>query len=105
MLRELCGMTMHIATLCTGADHSTLHFERWNSDSGAVFQTGFGLTLDAQTQQLRYDGSRTQGQGQVLVEAPDQRAVIATRAVAQQHGATALANRRRAGRRGNGRCP
>lgn len=87
MLRELCGMTMHIATLCTGADHSTLHFERWNSDSGAVFQTGFGLTLDAQTQQLRYDGSRTQGQGQVLVEAPDQRAVIATRAaVAQQHG-------------------
>ena len=87
MLRELCGMTMHIATLSTGADHSTLLFERWDSASGAVFQTGLGLTLDAQTQQLRYDGSRTQGQGQVLVEAPDQRAVIATRAaVAQQHG-------------------
>lgn len=87
MLRGLCNMTLHIATLSTIAEHTALHFERWNSDSGAVFQTGFGLTLDPQTQQLCYDGSRTEGQGQTLIEASDQRAVIATRAaVAQQHG-------------------
>ena len=87
MLYGLCGMTMHIATLSASADHSTLQFERWNGNSGAVFQTGFGLKIDPSTQQLRYAGSRTQGQGQVLIEAPDQRAVIATRAaVAQQHG-------------------
>lgn len=87
MLHGLCGMTMHIATLSAGDNHSTLHFERWNGDRGAVFQTGFGLSLDPQTQQLRHDGSCTYGQGQTLVEASDQRAVIATRAaVAQQTG-------------------
>ena len=87
MLHGLCNMTMHIATLSAGTEHSTLHFERWNGDSGAVFQTGFGLTLDAHTQRLHQDGSRTEGRGQALIEAPDQRAVIATRAaVSQQPG-------------------
>ena len=85
MLRSLCSMTLHIATLSAGAEHSSLHFERWNSASGAVFQTGFGLALDAPTQQLRYAGSRTQGD--TVLEAPDQRDVIATRAaIAQQLG-------------------
>lgn len=87
MLHGLCNMTMHIATLSAGAEHSTLHFARWNGDSGAVFQIGFGLTLNPHTQRLHHDGSRTEGQGQTLIEAPDQRAVIATRAaVAQQPG-------------------
>lgn len=85
MLRNLCNMTLHIATLSASAELFTLYFERWNSASGAVFQAGFGLILDQQTQQLRYAGSRTQGN--TVVEAPDQRAVIATRAaVAQQPG-------------------
>lgn len=85
MLRSLCSMTLHIATLSSGAEHSRLHFERWNSASGAVFQTGFGLALDAQTRQLRYAGSRIEGE--TVLEAPDQRDVIATRAaVAQQPG-------------------
>ena len=85
MLRNLCNMTLHIATLNASTELITLYFERWNSAGGAVFQTGFGLALDAQTQQLRYAGSRTQGD--TVVEAPDQRAVIATRAaVAQQPG-------------------
>lgn len=87
MLHGLCNMTTHIATLSAGTERSTLHFERWNGDSGAVFQIGFGLTLDPHTQRLHHDGSRTEGQGQALIEAPDQRAVIATRAaVSQQPG-------------------
>ena len=87
MLHGLCNMTLHIATLSTGAESSTLRLERWNSNRGAVFQTGLGLTLDPQTQQLHHNGSCTQGQNQILVEAPDQRVVIATRAaLAQQVG-------------------
>ena len=87
MLHGLCNMTVHIATLSASGEHSTLHFARWSGDSGAVFQIGFGLTLDPHTQRLHHDGSRTEGQGQALIEAPDQRAVIATRAaVAQQPG-------------------
>ena len=87
MLHGLCNMTLHIATLSTGTESTTLRLERWNSHSGAIFQAGFGLTLDPQTQQLRHDGSCTQGQSQDLIEAPDQRVVIATRsALAQQAG-------------------
>ena len=87
MLHGLCSMTLHIATLSTSAESSTLRLERWNSRSGAVFQTGLGLTLDPQTQQLHHNGSCTQGQNQTLMEAPDQRVVIATRAaLAQQAG-------------------
>ena len=87
MLHGLCNMTMHIATLSASTEHSALHFERWNGDKGAVFQIGLGLTLDSHTQRLHHDGSRTEGQGQALIEAPDQRAVIATRAaVAEQPG-------------------
>lgn len=90
LLRGLCSMTLPLVTLASGTDRFTLHFERWNATSGAIFQTSFGLQIDPQTQCLHPDGSRTQGQGQgqgqgegqeqVLVEAPDQRAVIAIRA-------------------------
>lgn len=87
MLHGLCNRTLHIATLSTGPESLHLHLERWDSHSGAVFQAGFGITVDPQTQQLRHNGSCTQGASQALVEAPDQRVVIATRnALAAQAG-------------------
>lgn len=87
MLMGMCNSTMHIASLSTTADFTTLRLERWNSQAGAIFQTGLGLTLDPDTHRFHHDGSRTQGDGHTLIEAPDQRKVIATRAaVSQQRG-------------------
>lgn len=87
MLHGLSNMTVHIATLSAGAEHSTLCLERWNGDHGAVFKIGLGLTLDAHTQRFHHNGSRTEGAGQTLIEAPDEREVIATcAAVAKQAG-------------------
>ena len=94
MLHGLCNMTMHIATLSAGTEHSTLHFERWNGDRGAVFQTGFGLTLDPHTQRLRQDGSRT-----------ERRHCHARRRSPAAGRAAALAHRRYAGRSRSGHRP
>ena len=79
MLQGLGNMALHIATLDASAESFHLQLARWNGRSGAVFQAGFGLALDPQTRQLQHDGSCTWGQDQALIEAPDQRAVIATR--------------------------
>lgn len=79
-LRNLCQMSMHIATLRTDADRWSLGLERWNTDGGALFQTAFGLLLDDASGRLAADGTRTRGAVRELVEAADQSEVIATRA-------------------------
>lgn len=79
-LRNLCQMSMHIATLRAEADRWSLGLERWNTDAGALFQTAFGLLHDAATDRLAADGTRTRGAVRELVEAVDQSEVIATRA-------------------------
>jgi cellulose biosynthesis protein BcsE len=79
-LRNLCQMSMHIATLRTDADRWSLGLERWNTDAGALFQTAFGLLHDAASNRLTTDGTRTRGAVRELVEALDQSEVIATRA-------------------------
>ena len=79
-LRNLCQMSMHIATLHTEADRWSLGLERWNTDAGAIFQTAFGLLHDGASGRLAADGSRTRGAVRKLVEALDQSEVIATRA-------------------------
>lgn len=79
-LRNLCQMSMHIATLHTDADRWRLSLERWGSDAGALFQTAFGLVRDVDTDRLAADGTRTQGAVPELVTAADQWSVLATRA-------------------------
>lgn len=79
-LRNLCHLSMHIATLRTDADRWSLGLERWNSAAGAVFQTAFGLVHDATSGRLVADGTCTRGAANELVEAVDQSDVIATRA-------------------------
>ena len=79
-LRNLCQMSMHIATLHADADRWRLSLDRWSSDTGALFQTGFGLVQDASTHRLAADGTRTQGATSELVTAADQWSVLATRA-------------------------
>ena len=79
-LRNLCQMSMHIATLRTDADRWSLGLERWNTDGDALFQTAFGLLHDDTTGRLMADGTRTRGAARELVEAADQSEVIATRA-------------------------
>lgn len=79
-LRNLCRMSMHIATLHADADRWRLSLDRWSSDTGALFQTGFGLVQDASTHRLAADGTRTQGAIPELVSAADQWSVLATRA-------------------------
>lgn len=79
-LRNLCQMSMHIATLHADADRWRLSLDRWGSDTGALFQTGFGLVQDASTHRLTADGTRTQGATPELVTAADQWGVLATRA-------------------------
>jgi len=79
-LRNLCQMSMHIATLHADADRWRLSLDRWSSDTGALFQTGFGLVQDATTHRLAADGTRTQGATPELVTAADQWSVLATRA-------------------------
>jgi cellulose biosynthesis protein BcsE len=79
-LRNLCQMSMHIATLHTEADRWSLGLERWNTDAGALFQTAFGLLHDGASGRLAADGTRTRGAVRELVEAVDQSEVIATRA-------------------------
>jgi len=79
-LRNLCHLSMHIATLRTDADRWSLGLERWNSAAGAVFQTAFGLVRDATSGRLVADGTCTRGAANDLVEAVDQSDVIATRA-------------------------
>ncbi|PJI96698.1 cellulose biosynthesis protein BcsE [Acidovorax sp. 69] len=79
-LRNLCQMSMHIATLRTDADRWSLGLERWNTDAGALFQTAFGVLHDAASGRLAADGTRTRGAVRELVEAVDQSDVIATRA-------------------------
>ncbi|MBT9511727.1 MAG: cellulose biosynthesis protein BcsE [Acidovorax sp.] len=79
-LRNLCQMSMHIATLRTEADRWSLGLERWNTDAGALFQTAFGLLHDGARDRLAADGTRTRGAVRELVEAVDQSEVIATRA-------------------------
>jgi len=71
---------MHIATLHADADRWRLSLDRWSSDTGALFQTGFGLVQDATTHRLAADGTRTQGATPELVTAADQWSVLATRA-------------------------
>jgi len=80
MLRNLCQMSMHIATLRADADRWSLGLERWNTDAGALFQTAFGLLPDGASGRLAADGTRTRGAVRELVEAADQSEVIATRA-------------------------
>ncbi len=79
-LRNLCQMSMHIATLRTDADRWSLGLERWNTDAGALFQTAFGLLRNEASGRLAADGTRTRGAVRELVEAADQSEVIATRA-------------------------
>ena len=79
-LRNLCQMSMHIATLHTEADRWSLGLERWNTDAGALFRTAFGLLHDGASGRLAADGTRTRGAVRELVEAVDQSEVIATRA-------------------------
>lgn len=79
-LRNLCQMSMHIATLRTEADRWSLGLERWNTDAGALFQTAFGLLHDGASDRLAADGTRTRGAVRELIEAVDQSEVIATRA-------------------------
>ena len=79
-LRNLCQMSMHIATLHTEADRWSLGLERWNTDAGALFQTAFGLLHDGASGRLAADGTRTRGAVRELAEAVDQSEVIATRA-------------------------
>ncbi len=79
-LRNLCQMSMHIATLRTDADRWSLGLERWTTDGGALFQTAFGLLRDHTSGRLMADGTRTRGAARELVEAADQSEVIATRA-------------------------
>lgn len=82
-LRNLCQMSMHIATLRTEADRWSLNLERWNAGTGALFQTAFGLLHDAASGRLTADGTRTHGAVSKLTEAVDQLDVIATRAAVQ----------------------
>ena len=82
-LRNLCQMSMHIATLRTEADRWSLGLDRWNSDAGALFQTAFGLQLNAGNGRLTTDGTRTRGAVGELIEAVDQWDVVATRASVQ----------------------
>lgn len=84
LLRGMCSMTIPLVTLTGEADRFKIHFERWNAASGAIFQTSFGLEMDAHTQSLIPDGCRTEGRNQFLVDAPDQSAVIATRAAVHE---------------------
>ncbi|MBL7088714.1 cellulose biosynthesis protein BcsE [Acidovorax sp.] len=79
-LRNLCQMSMHIATLNADADRWRLNLDRWGSDMGALFQTAFGLVHDVSTHRLTADGTRTQGAIPELVTAADQWSVLATRA-------------------------
>lgn len=79
-LRNLCQLSMHIATLRTEADRWSLGLDRWNTDAGALFQTSFGLLYDGASDRLAADGTRTRGAVRELVEAMDQSEVIATRA-------------------------
>ena len=79
-LRNLCQMSMHLATLHTEANRWSLGLERWNTDAGALFQTAFGLLHDGASGRLAADGTRTRGAVRELVEAVDQSEVIATRA-------------------------
>jgi cellulose biosynthesis protein BcsE len=86
-LRNLCHLSMHIATLRTDAERWSLDLERWDSAAGAIFQTAFGLVHDAISGRLVANGTRTRGAASELVEAVDQFDVIATRAaVDRQRG-------------------
>ena len=86
-LRNLCHLSMHIATLRADAERWSLGLERWNSAAGAIFQTAFGLVHNATSGRLVADGTRTRGAASELVEAVDQFDVIATRAsVDRQRG-------------------
>lgn len=86
-LRNFFGLFHHIAMLDRINGRPTLLLERWSCPKGAVFQSRFGLKQDTLTSRLVYDGSRTCGLAQQLVEAPDQYQVIATEAaVAAQRG-------------------
>ncbi len=79
-LRNVCQMSMHIATLRTEADRWNLVFERWNTNAGALYQTAFGLQLNVADGRLTTDGTRTRGVVRELIEAVDQWDVVATHA-------------------------
>lgn len=80
ILRNLCQMSMHIAVVRSEADRWSLDLERWNADTGALFQTTFGLLHNDLSGRLIADGTRTRGMTRDLIEALDQSDVIATRA-------------------------
>ncbi|RFO98256.1 hypothetical protein DIC66_05985 [Rhodoferax lacus] len=79
-LRSLAAVFEHVALMGSQAQHPLLLVERWNGSQGPLYEVRLGLTQDAATQRLAFDGSQMHGQLARLVEAPDQYTVIATRA-------------------------
>ncbi|MBY0412332.1 MAG: cellulose biosynthesis protein BcsE, partial [Burkholderiaceae bacterium] len=82
-LRNMCQMSVHIATVRSEADRWSLDLERWNASTGALFQTAFGLLHEPASGRLTADGTRTRGAQRHLIEAADQSDVLATRAAVE----------------------
>lgn len=77
-LRNLGGVFEHIAMLNVEAQNTTLYLDRWNTPTGPLFESRYGL--QSTSARLTYNGSHARGQTQHLVEAPDQFEVLATQA-------------------------
>lgn len=79
-LGKMFGFFPSVAMLAIDRDWPTLSFERWNSDNGAVFELNLGLNENIETHRLGFNGCRTQGSLQDIIEAPDRDVVIVTQA-------------------------
>lgn len=81
-LHALPEVFQHIATFTVEHSEASWWVDRWDAHDAPVFQTRFGLRCQDNAPRnaaWHYDGSASQEIEDQLIEAPDQRRVIATR--------------------------
>lgn len=83
IVRGMTHVFLHVASLGVQAGRPNLYLERWEGESGAFFDSCYGLLPPDETQGLVYDGSVTVGKVPELTNAPDQFDVITTPSVIQ----------------------